>query len=145
MLNWGPSLDPLVNSLSGRPPVMQISVSLRLKKLRRRESAGPARQWSATSLELHRRTIFLGGYFSGVFEVLIWALEPGSQRASCRNRKSALFLARNLGFCILKSILGLSAPPAGRRSCEKYIKRPAAAPIFLNKQFLHIDFVHAKA
>ena len=114
-------------------------------KLRRRESAGPARQWSATSLELHRRKIFLGGYFSGVFEVLIWALEPGSQRASCRNRKSALFLARNLDFRILKSILGLSAPPAGRRSCEKYIKRPAAAPIFLNKQFLHIDFVHAKA
>ena len=26
--------------------------------------------------------IFLGGYFSGVFGVLIWALEPGSQRAS---------------------------------------------------------------
>ena len=67
--------------------------------------------------------IFLGDYFSGVFEVLIWALEPGSQRASCRNRKSALFLARNLDFRILKSILGLSAPPAGRRSCEKYIKK----------------------
>merc|ERR1711927_86648 len=79
------------------------------------------------------------------FEVLIWALEPGSQRASCRNRKSALFLARNLDFRILKSILGLSAPPAGRRSCEKYIKRPAAAPIFFEQQFLHIDFVHAKA
>merc|ERR1712091_611380 len=81
---------------------------------------------------------FWGGYFSGVFEVLIWALEPGSQRASCRNRKSALFLARNIDFRILKSILGLSAPPAGRRSCEKYIKRPAAAPIrYRSHQYWH--------
>ena len=116
------------------------------KEAQKAGERGPRAAMERHTTRVAPQEFFFGDYFSGVFEVLIWALEPGSQRASCRNRKSALFLARNLDFRILKSILGLSAPPAGRRSCEKYIKRPAAAPIFfLNKQFLHIDFVHAKA
>ena len=92
--------------------------SIKIKEAQKAGERGPRAAMERHTTRVAPQEIFFGDYFSGVFEVLIWALEPGSQRASCRNRKSALFLARNLVFAFLNPSWVCPRPQRGAEAAK---------------------------